>query len=320
VSLDFFYGGSWNIGSSSLLVAALGKAPSKDTFWSSDNGNQSTSRGGCDKRGCPPDHSSPAAVLHTMLAVLSTGPVGFSDAPGETNASLILRTCDAGGNLLQPSRPITAVDSTQDSTPGAAPAGFVLGTHTASGSSVLQHLVLAHQLTAPFTVRALDFWPALQPGAAYVAADWTALQACASGSLLSDCSGRAVTAPASSQGSVLQLQPYANGTDSFSPSLTLLSPVCSASGAALLGEFPKMAPVSTLRFPGPVSCGGSAPSAALSFLISGLPAEQVQLAFTVGQAIFKGSFGFPAASAARASAGRATAECSVSSAGLLSCV
>jgi len=32
VSYDFFYGGSWDIGRSSLIVWAMGKAPSKDTF------------------------------------------------------------------------------------------------------------------------------------------------------------------------------------------------------------------------------------------------------------------------------------------------
>jgi hypothetical protein len=78
VSYDFYYGGSWDIGRSSLIVWAMGGKPSKDTFWTSDNGNQSTTRGGCDKKGCPPDHSTPAATLHTMLALMSTGPVGFS--------------------------------------------------------------------------------------------------------------------------------------------------------------------------------------------------------------------------------------------------
>ena len=34
VSDDFCYGTSWNVGVSSLLPAALGKTPSKDTLWS----------------------------------------------------------------------------------------------------------------------------------------------------------------------------------------------------------------------------------------------------------------------------------------------
>ncbi len=80
-----------------------------------------------------------------MLAVLSTGPVGFSDAPGETDAALIMRTCDSAGNLLQPSKPLTAVDSTHDVTPGAAPAGYALSTYTAVGGSVWLHMVVSHQ-------------------------------------------------------------------------------------------------------------------------------------------------------------------------------
>jgi hypothetical protein len=82
-------------------VWAAGGAPSKDTFWTSDNGNQSTTRGGCDKSGCPPDHSAAGAELHTMLALLSTGPMGFSDAPGETDPALLARACDSNGTLLQ---------------------------------------------------------------------------------------------------------------------------------------------------------------------------------------------------------------------------
>jgi len=70
-----------------------------------------------------------------MLALFSTGPMGFSDAPGETDAALPRRVRDANGTLLQPSRPITSVDSTFDVTPGAAPqGGCVLGTHTALSS------------------------------------------------------------------------------------------------------------------------------------------------------------------------------------------
>ena len=38
------------------------------------------------------------------------GPVGFSDAIGQTNASLIRRTCNANGTLLKPSKPLTTID------------------------------------------------------------------------------------------------------------------------------------------------------------------------------------------------------------------
>ena len=48
--------------------------------------------------------------LNTIAAILSTGPVGISDKVGYTNSTLIMRTCDANGTLLQPSKPLTPSD------------------------------------------------------------------------------------------------------------------------------------------------------------------------------------------------------------------
>ena len=56
-SFDFYYGGNWDIGLSSHIIWAMGAFPSKDTFWTSDNGDDATGHGGCDKKGCPADHS-----------------------------------------------------------------------------------------------------------------------------------------------------------------------------------------------------------------------------------------------------------------------
>ena len=163
-SNDFYYGGSYKLGSSSLLIWAAGQKPSKDTFWTTDNSayNNSCTFGetsdapntcGCPANGCPADHGNVTAGLHTLLAIMSTGeisschcsvcrgckpnehssalflaagvrlkrvcwvlvvlhsgPVGFSDAIGQTNASLIRRTCNANGTLLKPSKPLTTID------------------------------------------------------------------------------------------------------------------------------------------------------------------------------------------------------------------
>jgi hypothetical protein len=69
-----------------MLVWVLGANPSKDTFWTTDNqGVDSKALGGCPANGCPVDHSNATAPLHTMLALLSTGPVGFSDAVGQVS-------------------------------------------------------------------------------------------------------------------------------------------------------------------------------------------------------------------------------------------
>ena len=282
VSLDFYYGGSWDIGTSSMIVWAMGAAPSKDTFWSSDNGNQSTTRDACDKTGCPPDHSTPAAELHTMLTTFSTGPVGFSDAPGETDAVLLARTCDSAGNLLQPSRPIIAIDSSQDVTPGASPAGYVLGTHTDIDGSPSAWYLLAHQITVPFVPRALDVWPRLVSGGHYSMADVRMLRACASAALgnaaVEDpvaCGVGAFTAPTDVHNALpITFEPPPNGTDPFTPNLLIIVPIqeCSVP-AALLGEPEKITGVSVQRFSS-IGCVGNA----LGFNVVGQIGETVRFA------------------------------------------
>ena len=106
VSFDFCYGSSWNIGESSLLVWAAGGYPSKDTLWTSSNNR--TAIPGCD---WTPDHEDVAAPLHVVLALMSTGPVGISDAIGYTNFTLLKRAISSDGTLLKPSKPCTSVDS-----------------------------------------------------------------------------------------------------------------------------------------------------------------------------------------------------------------
>ena len=103
---DDYAGGSDNLLTephAALLMWALGIRPSKDNFWTSNVTD------------------NPYSVLHRMnpgsnvelnaiTAALSTGPVGISDKIGATNATLIMHTCDAGGRLLQPNKPLTPSD------------------------------------------------------------------------------------------------------------------------------------------------------------------------------------------------------------------
>jgi hypothetical protein len=197
-STDYYYGRSWDLGLSSLLIWALGAAPSKDTFWTSDNGADATTMGGCPPSGCPDDHTNTGSELHTVIALMSTGPVGFSDAVNRTNVTLLRRTCRDDGALLQPSKPLTAIDaSLLGGGPGpasgervraAAPApnGFVLssfsgraarrrsgGIPTAGASpratvgagksgEVWAYYVLDHQLETDYVLRARDVWPPLR--------------------------------------------------------------------------------------------------------------------------------------------------------------
>lgn len=214
-----------------------------------------------------------------MLALFSTGPIGFSDAPGWTNATLLARTCNANGTLLQPSRPVTSVDSTFDVTPGAAPRGYVLGTHSSiDGTTAAAHYVLSHQLASDFSLRALDLWPPITPGARYAAVSWHVLQRCANESAAASCGVALLTAPPLPAGQLLVLPRYAPGTDPFAPSLTVVVPRCPASGAALLGEAAKFATVSSQRVTA-LQCT----AAGLTLTVQGLPGEAVELFALAGQ-------------------------------------
>ena len=62
-----------DIGWSSMLVWALGAAPSKDTFWTSNQSSTAKVLAPECATGCPPDHTDVGCELHSMLAALSTG-------------------------------------------------------------------------------------------------------------------------------------------------------------------------------------------------------------------------------------------------------
>lgn len=276
--------------------------------------------GGCGSH-CPPDHSNQGAVLHTMLALLSTGPVGFSDAPGHTNASLIMRTCNAAGALLQPSRPITAVDGSFDATPGAAPqGGHVLSTHTAIQGRPAMYFLLGHSLSAPYTPRLLDLWPtaSLAPAAQLLAVPWLALGACAAASPApspSPCPAlTALALPSSAHAPLspqLSLPAVGPGEDTFTPTLVLLAPVCGEEGGGLtfFGEWEKIAPISQQRFPALACAGGG-----LDFAIAGVAGERVSVAWApTGGSLAVGSYTFPSATP------RAMAACTATAAAGLAC-
>jgi hypothetical protein len=92
----------FNVATSSLLLWALGLAPSKDNFWSTEN--QTGSRYGKDAK-------EPFSEMNSAILALSRGPVATGDKVGGSNKSVIMRTCGQDGRLLQPSRPATAIDA-----------------------------------------------------------------------------------------------------------------------------------------------------------------------------------------------------------------
>ena len=115
VSFDFCYGNSWDVGASGLLVWALGKHPSKDTLWTTANDRTATP-------GCPwtPDHEAVAAPLHVILALMSGGPVGVSDALGQTDYDL-LRSAIAKKASTASARKKGVRETSTNSSPNIAP-------------------------------------------------------------------------------------------------------------------------------------------------------------------------------------------------------
>ena len=100
---DYAESDNFNVGPGSLLWAALGLKPSKDNFWTY---YIEPHEKGYHPHG--PDLNS--TDVHAISAIMSCGPVGISDRAGYSNKTLIMRTCRADGRLLQPKRPITAIN------------------------------------------------------------------------------------------------------------------------------------------------------------------------------------------------------------------
>jgi hypothetical protein len=99
---DYHPGASnFQVGLSSLFYWAIGIAPSKDDWWSTEvqPGNP---------YGDKP--TEPNWQLQALVVGLSTGPNGPSDGIGYTNASLVFSTIRGDGLTLQPDRPSTAMD------------------------------------------------------------------------------------------------------------------------------------------------------------------------------------------------------------------
>ncbi|KAL5016032.1 hypothetical protein ScPMuIL_005621 [Solemya velum] len=100
VSDDYAPGNEqWRIGISSIFADALGLAPYKDTFWTTQT--ETGNKYGKDE---------PYPALEAVVATLSTGPVGPSDKIASTNVTLLMRCCNQDGLILKPSRPAVAID------------------------------------------------------------------------------------------------------------------------------------------------------------------------------------------------------------------
>jgi hypothetical protein len=284
VSNDFCSGRSWDIGESSLLVWGLGAAPSKDTLWSTDNNRTAIP-------GCPwtPDHEESAAELHVVLALMSTGPVGISDAIGYTNTALLKRTITKDGTLLKPTKPITAVDSSflSESVPLlASPAqksdgGYVYGTAGVGNSWYF----VSFLLPIGYVVKLRDFWPPIREdddSVEYVLAYrhlGDGLE-CQNGgdAVASGCVRFAVVPSKDFLSEGVFEAPVASrtkqGQRSYIPTVTAVWQPCPISRWIMLGELSKYVPLSPRRFP-TVECTGDG----ILAIVNGAPGEVVELTY-----------------------------------------
>lgn len=199
--------------------------------------------------------------LHALVATLSTGPVGFSDALGYTNASLIKATCDSAGLILKPSLPLAAIDRTFSIadvkssvlSQRAVPTGsHVWTTHTAAGDALLWYMVLSISVQHSWTLFRGDLWPPLPLTQDVVVWDYSnAASARLVPGNTTELSELQTTHghPESSVGD--DMQPLSQPPPLPSPldfSYKLIAPVMPFSGGwALLGEVDKLTPVSEQR-------------------------------------------------------------------------
>jgi hypothetical protein len=102
------------------------------------------------------------AEVEALLASLSAGPVGIGDRIGHTDASIVMRTCDADGRIRHVDRPVALID---DCLFGGPARGEQLAWATAtstSGDEVWTY-VLAINVSAQ-RVRISDTLPLAQVG------------------------------------------------------------------------------------------------------------------------------------------------------------
>ena len=166
-------------------------------------------------------------------------PVGLGDGLHATNRSIVLPACDMSGRLLQPDRPLLAIDASfakagqeprgppnghcKSSWMSAADNGAVWSSVTQLGAGgPTAHFVLAINVTRPWVLQRGDLWPRLSPSSTYLSRPWgRAAAPCANGSL------------AVASGCVAASPP-----DGSSPLPDVRSRCANASGTYAVGESP----------------------------------------------------------------------------------
>jgi hypothetical protein len=231
-------------GTSAPFFAAVGIAPSKDNWWSTPEQPPPRKL----PSGPPPCDGGSRNVsnvfLHALVATLSTGPVGFSDALGYSNTTLIQAACDNTGKLLKPSLPLAAIDRTFSvaASATAVPSdGHVWATHSAVDGGVTGgpswYMVLAITVHTDWKLLRSDLFPQLPPTQDVVVWDYSDVVG----------SPRLVKAGTSELASMQTTrQSLVQSVGDLDYTYKLVTPVLQG-GWALLGEPNKLVPVSVQR-------------------------------------------------------------------------
>lgn len=161
---------AYQLGGSSLLMGALGVAPSKDTLWTSSPQPPTYS----DTKQHNDYTEQPHVQLDAVLATLSLGPVGISDAYNYTDVFLISQAfrCPSDSTLLRPARPASWVHSFFQNRSAGVAAQDVRAAHaqvpTQRGGlprtpALTSHYVVAWRTSSPATLGPFDLYPAPAP-------------------------------------------------------------------------------------------------------------------------------------------------------------
>lgn len=254
------------IGLPSMMAGALGLAPFKDNY---------ESYGGEQPGASFWPFVEKAPSMQHAISVLSAGPVSPGDLVGYAVRSEVVRSVNAAGRLLHPSRPATAIDRQVAARAfGPALSGGPAGEVWATGSYVSGWTwghVIAMVLTAPFSFLPGDLASTVVAHASMMSAPRARMaQAAASGavSALSSNAGEA-TAALSAPGD-LGVVAYALNTSTLDASSLVVQPFDDAhaiplvtcnlvdfqlwhtapvhsNGWAMLGDLTKYVPVSPAR-------------------------------------------------------------------------
>ena len=241
-------------GANAPFFAAVGIAPSKDNWQSIANQPQRRSQSPDGVPACDGgSRNASENFLHALVATLSTGPVGFSDALGYNNVSLIKATCASDGLLLKPSLPLAAIDRSfcrsnatcgDHGRPSLPPHAQIWATHTATAGNVWYYALGIAEMSGSLNGADLlrtDLYPPMSPEADVVV--WEHRDPAATATLVK---GIKRGGPGEQTGVLTAMNPLDESDGEYK--YVVVSPVLSDSGGwAFLGEVGKLTPVSVQR-------------------------------------------------------------------------